>query len=60
VPGTDSRPDVGSFFPGVGPSHGYTGTFPLGSGQHTVCSYAINQGPGSMNPQLGCKAVTVP
>ncbi|TFV87776.1 SpoIID/LytB domain-containing protein [Blastococcus sp. CT_GayMR16] len=60
VAASESRPDVGAAFPGVGPAHGYTGYFVLPAGRHTVCSYAINQGAGSVNPGLGCVAVTVP
>ena len=29
------------------------------SGTHTVCTYAINVGAGSSNPQIGCRQVTV-
>jgi hypothetical protein len=56
----DSRPDVAAAFPGAGAAHGYTGYWALPAGRHTVCAYAINQGAGSVNPGLGCAAVTVP
>jgi SpoIID/LytB domain protein len=55
-----SRPDVAAAFPGAGDAHGYTGQLALAKGAHTVCTYAINVGAGSVNPQLGCRAVTVP
>jgi hypothetical protein len=60
VTASESRPDVGASFAGVGAAHGYTGYFILPPGRHTVCSYAINQGAGSVNPGLGCGTVTVP
>ncbi|MGY1807353.1 hypothetical protein ACI8AF_08275 [Blastococcus sp. SYSU D00669] len=56
----EDRPDVAAAFPGVGPAHGYTGYFILSPGRHTVCTYGINQGVPDINPQLGCRAVTVP
>jgi SpoIID/LytB domain protein len=56
----DERADVAAAFPGAGSAHGYNGYFILPAGRHTVCTYAINQGPGSLNPPLGCAAVTVP
>ncbi len=31
-----------------------------GPGVHNLCAYAINIGPGSHNPQLGCLSFTVP
>ncbi|SDZ41229.1 hypothetical protein SAMN05216554_3679 [Herbiconiux ginsengi] len=55
-----SRPDVGRVFPGYGDKHGYSLTFKAVAGNHTVCAYAINLGPGVGNPQLGCRAVSVP
>jgi hypothetical protein len=39
--------------------HGYSATMTLSEGQHSVCTYAINVGPGNTNPQLGCKTVTI-
>ena len=46
-----SRPDVAAAFPGVGGSTGFTGSVQLtGAGRHTVCSFAINVGPGSHRP----------
>lgn len=54
-----SRPDVGAYFPGVGDDHGFSTTLQVGGGAHSVCTYAINTGPGTTNPSLGCRAVTV-
>ena len=51
-----ARPDVGAAF-GLGSAHGYTHTRTLTPGQHSVCVYAINDGPGQ-NTTLGCAAVT--
>lgn len=53
-----SRPDVGAAFAGYGSNHGYDVVVPAKPGKHTICVYAINVGPFSTNPQLGCKAVT--
>jgi alpha-beta hydrolase superfamily lysophospholipase len=53
------RPDVAAAFPGYGPRHGYHVTFGASSGQHHVCVYAINQGKGTGNPLIDCRAVTV-
>jgi hypothetical protein len=39
--------------------HGYRGTLMLSDGAHSVCTYAINVGHGTTNPQLGCRSVTV-
>lgn len=54
-----ARPDVGAAFPAYGSNHGYTGSVPVGPGDHTVCVYGINVGPGS-NGTLGCRAVSDP
>ncbi|GAA2020574.1 CAP domain-containing protein [Nakamurella flavida] len=54
------RGDVASVYPGAGDRHGFSGTVSLvGTGRHSVCVYAINQGAGTVNPSLGCKDVDV-
>ncbi|WP_299952286.1 N-acetylmuramoyl-L-alanine amidase [uncultured Modestobacter sp.] len=53
-----SRPDVAAAYPGAGSAHGYSGTLTASAGDHQVCVYAINRGPGS-NAGLGCRTVTV-
>jgi hypothetical protein len=53
------RPDVGAAFSGVGDAHGYTDSIDLAPGSHRVCTYAINVGPGGVNPPLGCHVVQV-
>jgi hypothetical protein len=53
-----TRADVGRIYPAAGNSHGYTSTTDLAPGQHSVCTYAINTGPGA-NSRLGCSTVTV-
>ena len=53
-----SRPDVGSVFPGYGPSHGFAVTLPLDPSLHTVCAYAIAPDPGGSNTTLGCRMIT--
>jgi hypothetical protein len=54
-----SRPDVEAVYPAFGPSHGIDETWSLPPGQHTLCAWAINVGPGS-NTMLGCATFTVP
>jgi hypothetical protein len=54
------RPDVGAAYPASGPNHGFDVQLGgLYGGQHTVCVYAINAGPGQ-NALLGCGAVELP
>jgi hypothetical protein len=54
-----TRADVAAAFVGYGAAHGYTFSVPATAGPHTACVYAINQGTGTSNPLLGCRAVTV-
>ena len=53
-----TRPDVGAAYPAYGPGHGYDIPLTLTAGTHQVCTYAINVGPGNVNPQLGCRSIT--
>jgi hypothetical protein len=53
------RTDVGAVAPAWGPNHGYQLNIAMGPGTHQVCTYGINFGPGTKNPQLGCRTVTV-
>jgi hypothetical protein len=53
------RPDVGAVYRTAGSSHGYLWWGTLARGTHRVCAYAANQGPGTGNPLLGCRSVTV-
>lgn len=55
-----SRPDVARLAPAWGPAHGFAGAVPVTGGPHEVCVYAINAGPGSGNPLLGCRDVVAP
>lgn len=49
-----SRPDVGAFFAGYGSNHGYEiSVAGLAPGNHSVCTYSINEGVGS-NTLIGC------
>jgi len=55
-----SRPDVAKAFPRYGTRTGFwfqSGTMSYGA--HRVCTYFINQGPGSTTA-LGCRGVTIP
>ncbi|MEY2590142.1 MAG: hypothetical protein QOJ67_2126 [Acidimicrobiaceae bacterium] len=51
------RPDVGAAFPASGPRHGFSAVVPITPGNHVLCAFAINAGPGTTNPQLGCRYV---
>ncbi|TFD61354.1 hypothetical protein E3T39_04610 [Cryobacterium suzukii] len=53
------RTDVGAAFPPYGNNHGFGETIAVTPGNHQVCVYAINTGPGT-HAMLGCSAVTVP
>jgi hypothetical protein len=53
-----SRPDVDAVYK-MGAAHGYESVIPAGPGTHRVCVYAIDH-PGGTNPELACRAVTVP
>jgi L,D-peptidoglycan transpeptidase YkuD (ErfK/YbiS/YcfS/YnhG family) len=53
----DNRP-VGSIGTVAGTNR-FDATLPLARGTSTVCVYAMNIGIGTMNPRLGCRAVTV-
>jgi hypothetical protein len=52
-----NRPDIGARYGGYGNAHGYSTNVPVGPGDHTVCTYAINVYNGTGNPQLGCRLV---
>ncbi len=53
------RPDVAAGF-GVGVMHGLVVNVPASPGTHSVCAYAINQGPAAGNPLVACASVFVP
>lgn len=55
----DVHADVGRYYPGAGPEHGFRLDTRLTQGTHKVCVYAINKGTGTTNPQLGCRTVKV-
>jgi len=56
-----ARSDVGKTYPGYGPHHGYSVSIPnVPPGKHSVCLYAINAGPTTPNPLLGCRTISVP
>ena len=54
-----TRTDVARAHPGTGTTHGFTTPLEVPTGTHQVCVYAIDAGPGSVNPRLGCASVTV-
>ncbi len=55
-----SRPDVGNVYPGYGNNHGFTLTVKAMAGSRRVCVYAINVRTGGVNPELGCRQVSIP
>ncbi len=52
------RPDIAQAFPGYGAAHGYDAVLAVGPGNHQVCLYGINEGPGA-NGLLSCRSVTL-
>lgn len=54
------RGDVGRAFPQHGPARGFNELVTVGGGRVNVCVFAINVGPGSGNPGIGCRVVQVP
>lgn len=55
-----SRPDVAAAYPGYGSNLGYGDRVVVDlAGDLNICTYAINVGQGTTNPQLGCKRVRV-
>lgn len=53
------RDDVGNAVPGYGPNHGFDTTLNVPPGEHQVCAFGINVGPGSNQPLKDCRKVTV-
>lgn len=52
-----NRSDLTGIRPGYGTNHAFAETLDVSPGPHTVCAYAINIGPGTTNPSLGCHSV---
>jgi hypothetical protein len=57
VTASTRRADVGAAFPAFGPEHGFNAVVGIPAEATTVCVYAINTGPGVVNPLLGCQPV---
>jgi SpoIID/LytB domain protein len=53
------RADVATAFPDAGPNHGFDLAVPLTAGDHQLCLYAIDPGPGAGNPQIKCYPMRV-
>lgn len=60
LPASAPRPHLSRSWPLWGIDRGFETTLTLPPGPATVCAYAINVGPGTLNPLLGCGAVSVP
>jgi len=57
----NTRADLAAAFPAYGANHGYSMSISgLSPGPHQVCVWAINAVGAGVNPQLGCRSVTVP
>ena len=56
-PANASRGDVSRIYSGWGPAVGFTAPLNLTTGKHQICAYAINTGPGTTNPSLGCMTI---
>jgi hypothetical protein len=54
-----SRPDVGAVFPAAGANHGFSSSWQLDPGMHTVCVYAIDAQLAWAHRTLGCTVVPV-
>lgn len=54
------RPDVARVYPAYGAPHGYAERLTVAPGRHDICVYAINTGPGNVNPLIACRTVDVP
>ena len=52
-----NRPDVAAIYSAWGGTSGFTAPLNLATGSHQICAYAINTGPGTTNPSLGCIAL---
>ena len=53
----ENLPSLATDYPAYGANHGFSGSFPISAGAHTVCVYAINTGAGA-DTGLGCRTVT--
>ncbi|ROS53038.1 hypothetical protein [Frigoribacterium sp. PhB24] len=53
-----ARGDIARAFPAFGSGHGFSVQLDAAPGDHQVCVYAINVGPGATSP-LGCRTVSV-
>lgn len=51
------RYDVATAYPKSGAAHGFSLSFAVPEGRREICVYAINVGPGTTNPLLGCRNV---
>lgn len=58
TPANVSRPDVTTAY-GIDGGHGFDARLTVTSGQHTVCTYAINVKDPALHSLLGCLPVTV-
>lgn len=52
------RSDVAAAFPAYGGQHGFTATFGVNPGTHTVCAFALNLAGSGGTTVLGCRSVT--
>lgn len=55
---SSSRTDLAAPYPGLGTDHGFSALVPAGGGNHNVCLYAINVGPGT-NRLISCRQIVL-
>jgi len=58
VRASENRPDIAASYPDYGAKHGYSLLVHASAGNHRVCAYGLNVGPGA-NAELGCRDVEV-
>jgi ribosomal protein S9 len=57
ISATGYRSDVASLSPDYGTQRGFSEILPLSSATHTICLWALNQGPGSVSQIGGCRTL---
>ena len=58
VTANTTRTDIDRIY-GLGSAHGFVADIPEPAGKYDVCVYAINVGAGTVNPQIGCRSITL-
>ncbi|MDQ0574690.1 hypothetical protein [Agromyces albus] len=53
-----ARAGLAATYPGYGDNHGFSETIPVAPGDHRICVYGINTGPGA-HVELACRTVSI-